>query len=189
MITSLQKSLSKFDISSSLNILSEQRKPSKRRQSFVLFDFNGFLSEISSVSPSKTIFEECPKSLIRRPCWQMRLIERSITSGGYLNQSLFLPKIAWHQYNIKFPGYSAKINSFQSIAHFAAKIQSFNLAVDRSFDTLENLFITLSSIVDEFKMIQNQLSKAFGFIKEIPDIAKDNTQSSSSPSVPQSVSV
>ncbi len=98
----------------------------------------------------------------------LRSIRRSVDTGAFLTDEVYVPKAMWSQSNVKFSGLSIKTNAFQSVmvllSEQIATLQltdkgmrsdSLNLACNAFKITRENL-----------RLIQNQLSKPFSYIKE-----------------------
>ena len=109
--------------------------------------------------------EPVPTSLIKKPYWQLRCIERSIKTGGFLSPDLFLPKQAWDQSHLKIAGYSAKMSAFQAIHLLLTEIQvTFSEIASTSPDKIYNI---VSNLVEEFRGIQNQLTQPFSFVPAV----------------------
>jgi len=75
------------------------------------------LNEVSKGIPDAEV-KEClpePENSLRRPFWQLLLIQRTITSGGFLNPKLYVPRLAWEQYGAHVNGLSTKMTAFEAV--------------------------------------------------------------------------
>lgn len=142
-----------------------------------------------------------PTSAVECPYWQLRIIQETILTGGYITPNVYIPKVMWTQIGLKFSGLSAKSIAFQNIIQILTTNTTNLQPPDSLIDTLkENMgdeavisevsiqFQAASScmknIYDDVIALQNHLSKPFPFIKEvlIDDVAE-------SPETPPSSSV
>lgn len=99
--------------------------------------------------------------------WVLGNIQKTIEHGGYLTATLFVPAKVWKQGDVKFTGLSAKTAAFEIIIkiiesqfsplYFSPDEDSLSLAEDAACNMLE-----------EMQSLQNQLSKPFQYIKEVP---------------------
>lgn len=53
-----------------------------------------------------------PSNKRLRPFFFMRKIEKTITEGGFLTESLYLPKYVWYQKDAKIPEIDKKLSYF-----------------------------------------------------------------------------
>lgn len=105
------------------------------------------------------------------PYWQLKNIKISISSGGFLTSSIFLPKKLWTQSGAKISGLSTKSAAFEFIINCisTSHLETLPQRVDES--SMDLLEAALILIEEEFFMLQNQLSKSFSYIKAIPLVA------------------
>jgi hypothetical protein len=134
----------------------------KRRMSKI--PFNDKMSPIHLRSEPR---EEPPTSLLLRPYWLLRILRKVITQGGYISPKVFVPKLVWSQYGVKFTGLSAKTSAFEQLL-IAISGRAF-LA-----ESISDHSDGLSSLVPEFKFLskdliqlQNNLSKPLTYIQEV----------------------
>ena len=139
----------------------------KRRMSKI--PFNDKMSPIHLRSEPR---EGPPASLLLRPYWLLRILRRVITQGGYISPKVFVPKLVWSQYGVKFTGLSAKTSAFEQLL---IAISGRAFLADSISDHSEGL----ASLVSEFKFLskdliqlQNNLSKPLTYIQEVT-VAKD----------------
>ena len=109
--------------------------------------------------------EEIPYNNVKYSYYIMRQIEQSMITGAYLTESLFIPNQIWKQYDIKFPGLSAKTIAFQHVHALLGDIHF--LTLNNTSISLFKMQELLDHTLNEFHLIQNQLSKPFPFIPEI----------------------
>ena len=165
--------------------LNEAKKipnPLKMRISHVAFKEDERLLDglgINDCHPSRQC-EKRPESHIKLPYWQMRFVLESIFVGSFLTPTVFIPKSVWSQSGVKFCGLSMKTSAFQTIIAIIQDIKfidedQFNM--NKSLSTLSALFLDLKNANEEMVLLQNQLSKPFPFIKEVPldESSKSNT--------------
>ena len=114
-----------------------------------------------------------PDEVVRRPFWQLKLVENSIRKGGPISSTFFLSKTAWFQPNVKLAGYAAKLSAYQAILMLLNDVQNINVYLDHtSLAYLQKAHTLISNVIDEFHNIQNQLAKPLPFIPEVSDIGK-----------------
>lgn len=140
-----------------------------KKKAFIMFTEDENLRQYSSSnkvgdSPYAPM-EPIPTSIFKKPYWQLRCIETTMKTGGFLNPDLFLPKQAWDQSHLKIAGYSAKMSAFQAILLLLNEVQlTFSEITSTSPDKIYN---TVSNLVEEFRGIQNQLTQPFSFIPAV----------------------
>lgn len=125
--------------------------------------------------------EKPPASLAGVPYWQLRLINRTIRTGGYLSPTLYVPPVIWTQVGVKFSGLQAKTTAFQNIVSITNTHLSYlkmppvvdaaqSMTADMMTDIISKItaaFAAMKLIHEDFVHLQNQLSKPFPFIKEV----------------------
>ena len=117
------------------------------------------------IYPAHQKIEEIPYNNIKYSYYIMRQIEQSMITGAYLTESLFIPNQIWKQYDIKFSGLSAKTVAFQHVHALLGDIHF--LTLNNTSISLFKMQELLDHTLNEFNLIQNQLSKPFPFIPEI----------------------
>lgn len=110
-------------------------------------------------------FEAPPASITDIPYWILRNVKRSIVSGAYIAENVFVPKPAWSQTDLKFAGIPAKTTAFEIVLRVVASIENMHISADDV--SLSPLEVALHSAQEELLSLQNQLSKPFPYIKEI----------------------
>ena len=118
------------------------------------------------------LFETHPDSPVQIPYWRMRLIQGTIQRGAFLSASVFVPSCVWTQRGVKFCGLSLKISAFQAIAAVVKDIEFVDNVHDRDEESSHLLLLLLMNLrtaKEELFLIQNQLSKPFLFITEVPE--------------------
>lgn len=121
--------------------------------------------------PSRKLSERRPESVIKLPFWQLRFIHKSIKSGSFLTPSVFIPANVWSQTGVKFCGLSIKTSAFQAIITMIKDVDFIddeNSDKSRSSASLTVFLSLLNSTYEGLIVMQNQLSKPFLFIKEVP---------------------
>jgi hypothetical protein len=59
--------------------------------------------------------EAPPASVHLRPFWFMRILSKSIQSGGYITPKLYVPKAVWFQAGAKLSSIQTKTASWETI--------------------------------------------------------------------------
>lgn len=152
----------KFGISSLVKTdskASTKRVPKKR----IMFSDEVYSEEIEEQSKP---MEEAPEHLSEIPYWQLRNIKKTIQTGGFLTNGIFIPQQIWTQTGVKFSGLTAKTTAFEII------IKLIDVNVDVLYPSADEDSLHLSEknfaiVEEELFGLQNQLSKPFPFIKEV----------------------
>lgn len=110
-------------------------------------------------------YEQPPPSITDIPYWILRNIKRSIVSGAYITENVFVPKPAWAQADVKFAGIPTKTTAFEILLRVISSIENSHVSADEA--SLTPFEISLQATQDELLSLQNQLSKPFPYIKEI----------------------
>ena len=145
----------------------------KKRISYVAFKEDKRLLDglaINDCAPSRQC-EKRPESLLKLPYWQMRFVLESISMGSFLTPSIFIPSTVWSQSGVKFCGLSMKTSAFQTIIAIIKDVKFIDkdrTNIFKSLSTLSALFSDLKNANDLMIILQNQLSKPFPYIKEVP---------------------
>jgi hypothetical protein len=119
--------------------------------------------------------EEAPKSLLLRPYWLLRVLRKVINQGGYLSPKIFVPKLVWSQYGVKFTGLSAKTFAFEQLL-IAIKGRELLAECVSDHEDLSHFVVELRSLSKDLMQLQNNLSKPLTYIQEVT-IVKDCTPS------------
>jgi hypothetical protein len=77
--------------------------------------------------------EPPPNDLRLKPFWLMRLLERTMTTGGYLTSKLFIPQHLWLQGHVKLTAIDTKISSCEVVSGCLEKLEK------TSFSDLDKL--------------------------------------------------
>lgn len=64
---------------------------------------------------SHTEEEKIPENKRLRSFYFMRRIEKTINEGGFLTESLFVPKYVWYQKDAKIPEIDKKLHYFDGL--------------------------------------------------------------------------
>eukprot|EP00601_Ochromonadales_sp_CCMP2298_P003724 CAMPEP_0173190170 /NCGR_PEP_ID=MMETSP1141-20130122/12199_1 /TAXON_ID=483371 /ORGANISM="non described non described, Strain CCMP2298" /LENGTH=469 /DNA_ID=CAMNT_0014114255 /DNA_START=157 /DNA_END=1565 /DNA_ORIENTATION=- len=111
--------------------------------------------------------EAPPTNLSEFPYWVLRNVGRTIESGGFLMQGVFVPKRVWAQHDVRIQGLGAKVAAFEIITKLVSThVDTLYLASDE--DSLELAAISFAGVSAELAALQTQLSKPFPYIKERP---------------------
>jgi hypothetical protein len=119
--------------------------------------------------------EEPPKSLLLRPYWLLRVLRKVIIQGGYLSPKVFVPKLVWSQYGVKFTGLSAKTFAFEQLL-IAIRGRELLAESVSDHEDLAHVVIELRSLSKDLMQLQNNLSKPLTYIQEAT-IVKDSAPS------------
>ena len=142
----------------------------KKRQTQKAFEEDERLLNFSahgSLPPNLSV-EPSPDSVINSPYWHMQLIQKSISNGVFMTPTIFVPACIWSQVGVKFCGLSIKNSAFQAIAGITKEINFDSDSQNSSMTSWSSLLLRLRSASEEMILIQNQLSKPFLFIQEVP---------------------
>jgi hypothetical protein len=115
--------------------------------------------------PNQFTYEQPPASITDIPYWTLRNIKRSIISGAYITESVFVPKPVWTQTDVKFAGIPVKTTAFEILLRVIESIENSHISADEV--SLTPFEISLQVAQDELLSLQNQLSKPFPYIKEV----------------------
>ena len=153
--------MSNFGLTSSKPIdMSKQVHKSSKNKHKLTEDMN-----FSEINVEGFQYEEPPKDMQDIPYWQLRCIQRTIETGGYLSDSLFIPMKVWQQTDVKFSGIQIKSTAFEIIIRLITnQVEILSMRIDEA--TVAAAEQVFSSIAEELLALQNQLSKSFNYIKE-----------------------
>eukprot|EP01038_Epipyxis_sp_PR26KG_P006636 gene6636-9110_t len=144
----------------------QSKAAAERKKKRMVFQDESNFSDLSQ--PSRAL-EVLPSNVIEIPYWHLRNIKKTIEFGGFLTESVFIPKKVWNQPEVKISGLSAKTTAFQFIMTLISdNIDNLYLSVDDV--SLEFACVAFGIIEEALISLQNQLSKPFPYIKEIPSL-------------------
>jgi len=110
--------------------------------------------------------EAPPQSASHRPYWMMRILAKTMTSGGFITSSLYVPHNLWYQSGIKFTGIQLKYVSCETILDLLLKL--------KDEDTNDSQFFAkeLYTFCGQLDAIQNALARQLSFVPEIKNADK-----------------
>jgi hypothetical protein len=162
----------------------------KRRMSKI--PFNDKMSPVHLRSDPR---EEPPTSVLLRPYWLLRVLRKVITQGGYISPKVFVPKLVWSQYGVKFTGLSAKTSAFEQLLIAISGRAFLAESISDHGDGLSSLVPEFRFLSKDLIQLQNNLSKPLTYIQEVT-VTKDfqpspvkTSQVSSTPRPPLSPSL
>ena len=125
--------------------------------------FNDKLNPIALHAPP---CESPPTSVGRRPYWLLRVLRNIILNGGYISPRVYVPKLVWSQFGMKFTGLSVKTSAFE---HLMIAVTSRIFPAELPTDAYSTgvALDTVRALNNDLYHLQNNLSKPFPFIKEI----------------------
>lgn len=133
----------------------------KRRMSRIPFSYNLGPACTGDAPPDPP-----PASPARVPFWLLKLLKKVIRSGGFLTDSVYVPKPVWRQDGAKFAGLTIKTPAYeQIIIKVTAIVYPIEMPVDE--ESANEALVALKLLMKEFSQLQNNLSKPFPFIKEV----------------------
>lgn len=155
----------------------------------LFYDFEKDLLSQTVRTPDQYQIEPLPQSdpfsnPVLMPYYQLRAIKRTIETGGFLTEDVFVPSAIWSQSGVKFSGLSIKTNAFQNIAVLISE-QIATLQLDETGMRADSMSLAVNAFKvtrENLRAIQNQLSKPFSYIKE----ASDKTLGADSPNTKKS---
>ncbi|CAG8481186.1 4234_t:CDS:2 [Ambispora gerdemannii] len=120
--------------------------------------------------PNKTGLPEPPPTDVHmRPFWLMRILERTMTTGGYLTKKLFVPNNMWVQANVKLASVEAKLSSCDVIYNCLLRLEKTTI------DDLDSLVKELDSIEPLFDGIQNSLARKLNYVESTNGKSRQST--------------
>ncbi|KAG9303823.1 hypothetical protein G9A89_018720 [Geosiphon pyriformis] len=129
-----------------------------------------FNEDITFDHPSeKGIPDPPPIDVHLRPFWLMRILERTMTTGGYLTKKLFVPNNMWVQANVKLASVEAKLSSCEIIYNCLLKLEKITM------DDLDGLVKELDSIEPLFDGIQNNLARKLSYVESTNGKSRQST--------------
>jgi len=111
-----------------------------------------------------------PQSVYHRPYWMMRILAKTMSSGGFLTSSLYVPHTLWYQSGIKFTAIQVKYAGCETTLDSLLKLK------DGDINDSQSLSKDLLNFCTQLDAIQNTLARHLSFV---PEIKKgDNKESS-----------
>ncbi|KYQ90058.1 hypothetical protein DLAC_11736 [Tieghemostelium lacteum] len=109
-----------------------------------------------------------------KPFWLMRVLSKTIKSGAYLTNRLYIPKTVWQQTGCKFLAIQTKINSLEVLLECLQSLKKYSVDSSSSpsgipFDkkNMETVSKEMDSFCSQLDVIQNGLHFHLSFIPEI----------------------
>lgn len=100
-----------------------------------------------------------PSDAMLRPFWLMRLLERTMVSGGYLTRRLYVPKQMWYQHNVKLHAIEAKLSACDALVAGLSRLRDVK---EGDMVSLQRELEVMDGMLDG---IQNSLAKKLTFIE------------------------
>ncbi|CAG8444760.1 16863_t:CDS:2 [Funneliformis mosseae] len=122
---------------------------------------NTFFYDDPHMSSNNRLFEPSPNDLHLNPFWLMKLLERTMTTGGYLTPKLFIPRNLWLQGHVKLAAIDTKISSCEVVSTCLMKLTK------TTFNDMDNLA----------KGLQNSLARKLNYIESTNGKGRQSTSS------------
>jgi len=106
--------------------------------------------------------ESPPANLNFKPYWLMRILAKTIQSGGYLTPKIYITTSVWFQDGMKFAALNSKLENLSALNDQLLRIKDFSPDDPEGIKEFELLVPLLTHI-------QNNLSKHLYFISEHKD--------------------
>lgn len=117
-----------------------------------------FVEEMIHSATAK-MMEAPPNSNIARPFWLIKVLNTTITTGGFITPKLYISRTVWSQPGAKFNAVQHKIAALQALYEALSKLSPNDSAKKDVFvRQLEELCAVLDTV-------QNNLARHLGFIK------------------------
>jgi hypothetical protein len=127
-----------------------------------------FNEKLNPVDLNAPPLESPPQSVPRRPYWLLRVLRIIITNGGYISPRVYVPKLVWSQYGMKFTGLTVKTAAFEHLM-IAVTSRIFPAELPSDAYTTATALDTMRALNNDLIHLQNNLSKPFPFIKEMAE--------------------
>ncbi|CAG8524805.1 625_t:CDS:2 [Acaulospora colombiana] len=115
--------------------------------------------------------EPPPKDIHLRPFWLMRLLERTMTTGGYLTPKLYIPCNLWLQGHAKLTAIDTKISSCDVVLNCLIRLSK------TSIDDIANLSRELEGIESIIEGLQNSLARKLSYVESTNGKSRQSTSS------------
>lgn len=93
----------------------------------------------------------------QRPFWLMRMLSRTILTGGYLTQSLYVPQDVWFQKGAKFPALAAKIAALEVVNDAFMDLSRVD-PLENMADVIKELDTVCSSLLSSHDTLSRQIT-------------------------------
>ncbi|KAK9696375.1 hypothetical protein K7432_012504 [Basidiobolus ranarum] len=124
-----------------------------------------------------SLLEQSPQKLELQPFWLMRCFERSMVSGGFISNKMYIPRSLWYQSGARLSAIEAKISACELIT---ATLYNMALSLGQNipptsttpathFKELDIVILLkeLESFDTVLYSVQNNLAKKLSFIESI----------------------
>ncbi|CAG8455350.1 10093_t:CDS:2 [Paraglomus occultum] len=112
-----------------------------------------------------------PDDVHMRPFWLMRLLGRTMASGGYLTEKLYVPSSVWGQATVKLSAIEAKVSSCDIIYNCLLRLEKIPV------HDMDGLVKELDSIDSTIESIQNTLARKLSFVESTNGKSRQSTNS------------
>ncbi|CAG8611927.1 12720_t:CDS:2 [Gigaspora margarita] len=112
-----------------------------------------------------------PNDVHLKPFWLMRLLERTMTTGGYLTPKLYIPRNLWLQGHAKLASIDAKISSCDVVLNCLLKLSK------TSVDDMDVLMKVLEGIEPIIEGLQNSLARKLSYVESTNGKGRQSTSS------------
>ncbi|CAG8496595.1 10006_t:CDS:2 [Scutellospora calospora] len=117
------------------------------------------------------ISELPPNDVHLKPFWLMRLLERTMTTGGYLTQKLYIPRNLWLQGHAKLTAIDAKVSSCDVVLNCLVRLSK------TSVDDMDVLVKVLEGIEPIIEGLQNSLARKLSYVETTNGKGRQSTSS------------
>ena len=125
-----------------------------------------FNDKLNPIDLNVTPVETPPQAVARRPFWLLRVLRSIITEGGYISPRVYVPKLVWSQFGMKFTGLGVKTAAFEHVM-IAVTSRIFPAELPTDAYTTGTGLDTVRALNHDLCLLQNNLSKPFPYIKEV----------------------
>nr|CAG8469207.1 7892_t:CDS:2 [Entrophospora candida] len=115
--------------------------------------------------------ESPPNDIHLKPFWLMRLLERTMTTGGYLTPKLYIPRHLWLQGHAKLNALETKISSCDVVLNCLLRLTKSSI---NDMDTLAKELEGIDLILDG---LQNSLARKISYIESTTGKGKQSASS------------
>eukprot|EP00128_Syssomonas_multiformis_P015764 Colp12_sorted_trinity150504_noHs@6505 len=114
--------------------------------------------------PRGSMPEPPPNSIYHRPYWLMRVLVRTMVTGGYFTHRLYVPRSLWLQQGAKLTGVTAKYLTCDTIHMYLLKLEKENIRDLSNWKALEAELEDFCGVLDK---MQNSLATKLAFVPEL----------------------
>ncbi|CAG8503180.1 16124_t:CDS:2 [Rhizophagus irregularis] len=123
------------------------------------------------ISSNNGLPEPPPSDIRLKPFWLMRLLERTMTTGGYLTPKLFIPQYLWLQGHVKLTAIDTKMSSCEVVSNCLEKLEKI------SFSDLDKLSKALEGVDPILEGLQNSLARKLSYVESTNGKARQSASS------------